>query len=86
MNNIYGKVGNTSLEENRKTREQNGYHNKYDDEFFQNGPQYKKEIIDKEIEEIKKQRKDNAIGSIILIIIIITLLIVFVVPNIIHGI
>ena len=85
MSDMYGKIGNTSLEENKKTREQNGYHNKYDDEFFQNGPQYKKEIIDKEIEEIKKQRKDNAIGSIILIIIIIVLLIVFVVPNITKG-
>ncbi len=86
MNNIYGSVGNTSLEQNRMTREQNGYHNKYDDEFYQNGPQYKNEIVDKEIEEIKKAQKDNAIGSIILIIIIIILLVIFVIPNIVNGI
>ena len=85
MSNIYGSVGNTSLEQNRMTREQNGYHNKYDDEFYQNGPQYKKEIVDKEIEEIKKAQKDNAIGAIILIIIIIVLLVVFVLPNIVVG-
>ena len=85
MGNIYGNVGNTSYEENRQNRENNGYHNKYDDEFYQNGPQYKQEIIDKEIEQIKKQQKDNVIGSIILIVIIIALLIIFVIPNIFSG-
>ncbi len=86
MRKLYGNVGNTSYEENRQTRENNGYYNKYDDEFYQNGPQYKKEIIDKEIEQIKKQQRDNVIGSLILIIIIIVLLIIFVVPNIVNGI
>ena len=85
MANIYGNIGNTSYEENKKNRENNGYYNKYDEEFYLNGPQYKKEIIDKEIEQIKKQQRDNVIGSIILIIIIIVLLIVFIIPNIING-
>ena len=85
MSNMYGNVGNTSYEENKINRENNGYSNKYDDDFYQNGPQYKKEIVDKEIEQIKKQQRDNVIGSLILIIIIIVLLIIFVIPNIVNG-
>ena len=82
---IYGSVGRSTYEENKRNKELNGYSNKSEDEFFQNGPQYKKEIIEKEMEEISKQRKDNAIGSIILIIIIIVLLVIFVLPNISQG-
>ena len=85
MANIYGSVGNTSYEQNKQTRENNGYHNKYDDDFYLNGPKYNQDVINKEIEQIKKQQRDNAIGAIILIIIIIVLLVIFVIPNIVKG-
>ncbi len=80
-NNYYGNVGKSNLETNNTNRANNGYTNKYDDAFYNNGPHYNEARL-AEIEEKKqKAARDNMVGSIILFIIIIALLIIFVIPN-----
>ena len=80
-NDYYGNVGESNLDTNNTNRENNGYYNKYDDNFYSNGPKYSQARLE-EIEKKKREAtRDNMIGSIILFIIIVVLVVIFVIPN-----
>ena len=95
MSTRMDKYSSISSNESRSSRNKKLYEELYDTMNYTNSvviDQSKeidiskiKEIVDKEIEQIKKQQRDNVIGSLILIVIIIVLLIIFVIPNIVNG-
>ena len=80
-NDFYGSVGTSDYQTNAQNRENNGFYNRYDDNFYQQGPKYSQHQIDLSNAKRKKQEIDNIVGAVILLAIIIALLIIFVIPN-----
>jgi len=80
-NDFYGSVGTSDYQTNSQNRENNGFYNQYDDNFYNQGPKYNQQQIDLSNAKRKKQEIDNIVGAVILLAIIIALLILFVIPN-----
>jgi hypothetical protein len=80
-NDFYGSVGTSDYQTNSQNRENNGFYNQYDENFYHQGPKYNQQQIDLSNAKRKKQEIDNIVGAVILLAIIIALLIIFVIPN-----